>query len=407
MPRRVLVTSVSAGAGHLRAAQAITEALARSHPDILVNNVDTMDYSRWPFRHIYAGFYLGLVARARILWSWLYARTYRQPPSARMARLSRAIERLGCRPLGEFAKAFGADEIVCVHPLPLHVLGELKRRGELSGRLSVVLTDFDLHLLWLHPQVDRYFVSCEEMAFLMESCGAERGKITVTGIPIVPPFAEPVSAEERARLRAGLGLPENRPAVLFSTGGFGVGKVAESVEAVLRAAARAAPAGVIVVAGRNEALRARLAALTAPQGVKLVVFGLVNNMHELMAAADLSVSKPGGLTCSESLARELPTVLLDPIPGQEEHNAAHLLEKGVAWQASDVAMIEYKVGRLLAAPEQLAAMRAAARRIARPRAAFVVADAVAKAPPPAPAPPTPPTPPAQPASAGPSAAPRH
>jgi processive 1,2-diacylglycerol beta-glucosyltransferase len=166
--------------------------------------------------------------------------------------------------------------------------------------------------------------------------------------------------------------------VLTSAGGFGVGRVIPAIETMTAAASRAGGADIVVVAGRNDKLRARAAGLRPPRGVKLVALGFVDNMHELTAAVDLMVSKPGGLTSSECLARRLPMLIVDPIPGQEERNAAHLLEGGAAWQAATLDALDYKLGRLLAEPGHLPSMRRAAARLARPRACFRVAGALAR-----------------------------
>ena len=146
------------------------------------------------------------------------------------------------------------------------------------------------------------------------------------------------------------------------------------------AAARAGGADLVVVSGRNEKLRRKIAALKAPRGVRLVPLGFVTNMHEITAVVDLMISKPGGLTSSECLARRLPMLIVDPIPGQEERNATYLLEAGAAWQASTLDSLDFKLGRLLAEPKHLAAMRRAAGRLARPRACFEIASALAGAP---------------------------
>ena len=377
MPRRILVVSVSAGAGHLRAAQAVSEALAAAHPDATVKNVDCMEYCLGLFRYAYAGAYLRMADRAPWLWRYVYGKSARQRATDLTARVERWIERLSCRRLVRLAAEFAPDEILCVHPLPLHVFLGLKRRGRLSARVSVAITDFDLHPLWAGPGVDRYFASCDEIAWYLERIGADPKAIAVTGIPIVPVFAQPVPPAERARLRKEFLLADGRPTVLASAGGFGVGRVSRAIRTVMNAAHRAGGADVLVVAGRNEKLRAEIHGLPAPAGVRLCVFGFVTNMHELTAAADLVVTKPGGLTVSECLARGLPMILLDPIPGQEESNATYLLEHGAAWQARDLAMLDYKLGRLLAQPEQLTAMRKAAEKLARPRAAFEIAKILA------------------------------
>lgn len=373
----MLVVSVSAGAGHLRAAQAVEEALAERHPDCEVLNVDAMEHVPAAFRRVYAKGYLDLVNRAPMLWGCIYSRTEKSESTALTARLNRLMERLNSRRLVKVARDFAPDEVLAVHPLPMDVFNREKRRGRLAARVSVVITDFDVHPLWIDPASDRYFASCQEVAHRLALRGVNAARVTVSGIPVVPEFAREVSPRRRAEVRRELGLRQGRPAVLVSAGGFGVGRVAEAVGLMAAAAARAGGADMVVVAGRNRKLREKVAALRAPRGVRIFPLGFVNNMHELTAVADLMVSKPGGLTSSECLARGLPMLILDPIPGQEERNAAFLLEGGAAWQAATLDGLDYKLGRLLSEPARLAAMRKAAARLARPDACYRIAAALA------------------------------
>jgi processive 1,2-diacylglycerol beta-glucosyltransferase len=379
MARRVLVISVSAGSGHVRAAQAITEALAQAHPEIEVKNVDAMDYTTRFFRRLYIGTYGWMIRNARITWAWLYARTVKEKQSDLSARFSRWVERSSAGRLIRLVTEFQPEIVINVHPLPMHILGHPRNRRRSPAPLWVAITDFDLHPLWAHPQTERYFAGCDEVARLLEVQGASRERVTVTGIPIVPAFSEPAEAAERARLREWLGLAEGRPAVLVNLSGAQPELAAGAVRIAVEAASSAGGGGVITVAGRNKVLEEQVAAIRPPAGVSLKGFGFVNNMQELMAASDLTITKPGGLTSSECLARSLPMLILDPIPGQEERNAAYLVEQGVAWQAADLGSLGFKLEKLLASPEKLAAMRAAAATIARPRAAFDIADAAAAA----------------------------
>jgi processive 1,2-diacylglycerol beta-glucosyltransferase len=375
--RRVLIVSVSAGAGHLRAAQAVEEALAARHPECEVLNVDAMEYVPAAFRRLYAKGYLDLVNRAPMLWGYIYSRTEKSKSTAVTARLNRLMERLNSRKLVKVAREFDPHEILAVHPLPMDVFNREKRRGRLAARVSVVITDFDVHPLWVDPASDRYFASCGEVAHRLALRGVDAARVTVTGIPLVPEFAVAVPPRRRAAVRRELGLRPGRPAVLASAGGFGVGRVAEAVELMAGAAARAGGADLVVVAGRNRKLREKVAGLRAPRGVRILPLGFVTNMHELTAVVDLMVSKPGGLTSSECLARGLPMLILDPIPGQEERNAAFLLEGGAAWQAATLEGLDYKLGKLLAEPTRLASMCRAASRLARPDACYRVAAALA------------------------------
>ena len=142
--------------------------------------------------------------------------------------------------------------------------------------------------------------------------------------------------------------------------------------------AGSADAQFLTVAGRNERLRKAIEKAAAANGGRIVPFGFVDNMHELMAASDFAVTKSGGLTSSECLAMNLPMVIWNPIPGQEERNADYLLENGAALRANSLAHLVFRVKRLLEDRRRLSRMRAAAKRIARPDAAFRIAEEVAR-----------------------------
>jgi len=174
-------------------------------------------------------------------------------------------------------------------------------------------------------------------------------------------------------MRARLGLRPEPPTVLVAAGGFGLGSVDETVATLADAAA---DAQLLAVAGRNEKLRKALEEVAATRHGKVVPFGFVDNMHELMAASDFAVTKCGGLTSSECMAMGLPMVIVRPIPGQEERNSDFLLENGVAVRANSAAHLVFKVKRLLGDPARLEQMSAAAKRAARPRAAYEIAARV-------------------------------
>jgi processive 1,2-diacylglycerol beta-glucosyltransferase len=197
-------------------------------------------------------------------------------------------------------------------------------------------------------------------------------RVRVTGIPVRPGFEQMLDRHE-ARRRCGLDL--NRPAVLLLCGGFGVGPTAELLRELVFMPAEAQ---VMVVVGRNEKLRARLERQVAGAARPVRVVGFTDKIHEWMQAADLVVTKPGGLTVAESLACGLPMVIVDPIPGQEVGNADYLLEHGAAIKVNNARLLGHRVSALLADPARLERLRAAARAIARPHAARdIAADALA------------------------------
>jgi processive 1,2-diacylglycerol beta-glucosyltransferase len=224
-----------------------------------------------------------------------------------------------------------------------------------------------IHAMWLCHHYEQYFVAMNETRIHMEKLGIPAEKITVSGIPIDPIFAE---RKDKNVVREKHGLKKDRTIILVSAGGFGVGSIENVIKSLLELRH---PAQVVAISGRNEELRENLLALVsgrpADSLVDVKVVGYTSEMDEYMASADLMLGKPGGLTTSEALAKGLVFVIVNPIPGQEERNSDHLLEEGVAIRCNNLPALAYKVDQLLDDPQRLAAMRENVRRMARPRAA--------------------------------------
>jgi processive 1,2-diacylglycerol beta-glucosyltransferase len=229
-----------------------------------------------------------------------------------------------------------------------------------------VTTDFETHRLWVNQPCERYFTATEEGALYLHSWGVPASDIFPTGIPIHPLFSEP---KDRSACLARHGLTGDRPVVLQLAGGFGVGPIEKLFKAILEVEL---PLEVVVVAGRNEKLKSQLQKMPSPHRHRVKVMGFTDQIDELMAVADLVVSKPGGLTTSETLARGAVMVIVNPIPGQESRNSDFLLENGAAIKVNNVATLSYKLTSLLRQPDRLEQLKANARQLGRPRAAFQV-----------------------------------
>ena len=259
--------------------------------------------------------------------------------------------------------------IVNTHFLPAEMIAALRRKGETATPHLTVTTDFETHRLWVNQPCDRYFTATEEGALNLRHWGVPTGDVVVSGIPIHPVFSEP---KDRAECLRRQGLSGGRPVVLQLAGGFGVGPIERLFEGILQIET---PLEVVVVAGRNAELKTRLEQIETPPRHLAHVLGFTTEIDELMAAADLVVSKPGGLTTSESLARGTPMAVVNPIPGQESRNSDFLLENGAAIKVNNVATLPYKLDQLLGTPGRLAELTANAKRLGRPQAAFDVARA--------------------------------
>lgn len=370
MAPRVLVLSVSAGAGHTRAAEAL-RAHAAARPDqVDVTHVDVLTLVPSRFRAIYADFYLRLVEKHPALWAYLFNLTDRTPRDAPFSRMRRALERLNTRALRAYLDDLRPDRIVCTHFLPAEILAHEIRRERLGAPVWVVVTDFDVHRLWVQPSMRGYFAATDEVAFRLRARGVTEADVAVTGIPIMPAFARDLDRDACVREA---GLDPSRRVLLLTSGGAGVGGGREVVERLLSAAPSVQ---IIALAGKNPRLLVEYERLARAHPTRVRAVGYTTTIERWMSAADLIVTKPGGLTVSECLAMARPMIVISPIPGQEERNADYLLEHGLALKANDLTALEYRVRTLLDDPVRLTAMRARAVALRRPDAAARIIDCV-------------------------------
>jgi processive 1,2-diacylglycerol beta-glucosyltransferase len=368
--KRILLLSVSAGAGHMRAAEAIRSHADAHHPEIDAVHLDVMDYVPAGFRKLYTDFYIALVSRRPALWGYLYQVTNDAQPDGVLQKLRRGIERLNTRRLLKEIAAFEPDAIVCTHFLPAEILAHLIRNARLSCPVWVQVTDFDLHRMWVQQHMAGYFAASEEVAFRMRAQGIASQAIHVTGIPVMAAFGAAPARDVCARE---YGLDPRRLTVLLMGGGAGLGRLDQVAARLL---AIDPHFQLVVLAGKNADALAALQPLVARYPGRLVACGFTDSVERLMACADLAITKPGGLTTSECLAMGLPMIVNAPIPGQEERNADFLLEQGVALKACDAVTLEYRVRHLLRHPAVLAAMREKAAALGRPGAARNVLDTI-------------------------------
>ena len=369
---RILILSASVGAGHVRAAEAVEAALRRTGMPVTIANYDVLSFMPAAFRKVYRDGYFRMVARAPKLVGWLYDATDKP---FRRGTVHLRVEQAGAARLLKRIRAFDPDIAICTHFLPTALLDRERRKGRCHARIVTVVTDFEVHGLWLSAPSDHYFVAADEARAHLESLGLDSAKITVSGIPTHPVFAE---HKDRLAMRRKHGWRDDLPAILVSAGGFGAGNASRMLESLVAAQL---PAQIVAVCGKNPALKAALEKIARRKAgvlpaVKIV--GFTTDMDEYMTAADLMIGKPGGLTTSESLIKGLGWVVVNPIPGQEEKNAIYLLEHGAGVWCDNLHTLAFKVRSVLEGPGRLEAMRQNALRLGRPDAGSVIAAFVVR-----------------------------
>jgi processive 1,2-diacylglycerol beta-glucosyltransferase len=256
---------------------------------------------------------------------------------------------------------------VCTHFLPVEALSPRRGLGRMRVPLYVVITDFTAHPMWAYPHVDRYFVASDEVADELHGHGVPRERIEVTGIPVDPRFAKTIGRDEaRARFR----LSPLAPVVLVMGGGSGVGPMGELAR---RLAQLPSQPQLVVACGTNRRLQSDVEALGELHPGRVHALGFSNEIDVLLEAADVVVSKAGGLTCAESLIKRTPLVVFRPTPGQEVRNAQYLESGGAAVHADSVDTVATTVERWLSDPAARERVRENAGRLARPLAAETIA----------------------------------
>jgi processive 1,2-diacylglycerol beta-glucosyltransferase len=368
-PLRIALCTASVGHGHTRAAHAIADALRQSRVDATVEIVDALASAPAWFVMAYRDAYLAGCARVPAAAGWLYAATDRAPRGGRGAWL----EEFALRDFVRGPEVARADAVVCTHFLCGRVLSAARGRGELGAPLTICVTDQHPHGVWLAPRADRVLVASERARETAVRAGMPEERIGVTGIPIDVRFSTPMG---RAEARRAMGLPADRPIVLVSGGGLGLGGMEGTVRGL---AACGREIHVVAICGHNQGVRNALMPLACAPGAGRAscdVFGFTDHMPTMMRAADVMIGKPGGLSTAEALASGLPMVLIRPIPGQEERNAALLVGHGAAVLERDPRRAAGVAVEVLMSEGRLREMGAACRAVGRADSAMRAAGEV-------------------------------
>jgi processive 1,2-diacylglycerol beta-glucosyltransferase len=364
MFNKILILSASAGAGHTKAGQALEKAFQSMGAAREIRHEDSLRFTRWWFRLVYSWGYWFTVQHMPSFFGFLF-RISDHPWKNEMGRY--LLDRIHAGPLVRLIRQEQPDWLVTTHFLPPHLTSRLKISGQFQGKLAVVVTDFDVHAYWLCRHYDHYFVALDQTRIALERVGIDPRKITVSGIPIDPAFAV---LKEKALLCNKHELTVDRPIILVSTGASAIGPVKELVQDLLHLRNRAQ---LVVICGNNRPLRREMqqvaGCLPVANSVQLKVVGYTNEMDEWMTVGDILVGKPGGLTTSEALAKGMAFMIFNPIPGQEERNADHLIALGAGVKCLALSAVREQIDSLLANPERLRSLQEQAKAMGHPAAA--------------------------------------
>ncbi|HEU5324094.1 MAG TPA: glycosyltransferase, partial [Methylomirabilota bacterium] len=353
MPR-VLVLTASYGSGHNEAARSLATALqARGAEVHVVDHFRTLVHP--VFERVSRAAYYALLRYAQPVWGLAYALGDRM---ASDSPLTFGMSRVGTEGLARLLGTLAPDAVVSVHATPAVAMATLAAEGRRPPPHTTVITDFVAHSQWIARDIERYCVAAEEVGHELIARGIPRERVVVTGVPVRAVFEAPA---DPLAVRAALGLSARVPVVLAMAGSHGaLGRLPDVTGTLLRARH---PVQGVVVAGRDEALAADLRRRAA--GTPVRILGLVEDVRSLMAAADLLVTKAGGMTLAEAMAAELPLLLHGSLPGQERRNERFASRAGIALVARSRAELGRRLERMLADPDLLEHLRKRIRQVRR------------------------------------------
>lgn len=369
---KILIFYASYGGGHLNAAKSINDYIINNYPDNDVELIDCMKYVNKTIEKLTTAAYREMAKKAPWAWGKIYSDSQKGP----LAHLSSRSNKIMAIKLLRLLREKQPDIIISTHPFGSQMCSYLKRKNKITAKIATIMTDFSPHDQWLvgHESTDYFFVANDKMKNYLISKGITENKISVTGIPISNRFLKTYNKKE---ILDAYNLSEDKFTVLFFGGGeFGLGKTktAEIFESFVQESLKN-KIQIIAIAGKNPKMKASFKEIVAKYSVNTTSNDIENNVKileftnqvpELMSISDLVVTKPGGLTTSESLASHLPMLIINPIPGQEEENAEFLEDKRIAIWLRKNDDSKSIIENLLSDSQKLNLMKENTKLLARP-----------------------------------------
>lgn len=354
----ILIFSVSIGNGHDQVAHTLRNEFMRQNNSSRVKIINTISYISPILDKVILDSYMNILKFYPKAWGKLYEKTNRLDP---IIDVNDIANRLMTSKLRKTTVNFDPDVIICTHSFPAAIISSLKHKRRIECPLITVVTDFNIHSSYINENTDHYIIPHEDLTYLMESFGVSNEKVLPLGIPIKKEFAE---MHKRELLLGKLGF-EDKKSILVMGGGLGLGEINNIVKSIDKYMDNIQ---IIAIAGRNHRLETKLKSLSTKN--KLVVYGFVNNIHELMELSDCVITKPGGVSTAEILSREKPLVIFSPLPGQEYENAEFLLNSGAAVATSDVLKIPVLIDQIFSSEIRIKCFIEMARRLKKSNSTY-------------------------------------
>jgi len=365
--KKVMLMYISEVSGHHCATLAVEKELKILSPGIEVLNINAFNYTNPISEKVVNSIYMGVIKSTPGIWDYLYD----NPQIARRVEsIKKTIHLINSKKLKILFDRFRPDVVVCAQAFPCGMVADYKNVYSSPLPLIAVLTDYIPHSYWIYDTVDFYVTPSEEMSTRLVRRGVVPEKIKALGIPFDAKFSKEMS---KAQARNKLGLRQDIFTVLIMGGGHGLGPVKSIVKSLEKLTF---PIQELIVTGINKQLYRSLRRKVKKNKQKTILYGYVNNIEELMAAADIIITKPGGVTAAEALTKKLPMIIIHPIPGQEMNNTIFLVEKGAAIKIDSAVEINPVIEDLVRNPYKLKYLSESAAKISKPNASIDIAKLI-------------------------------
>ena len=371
----ILIFYASYGGGHLNAAKAINEYIKKHYKDVHVELIDCMKYVNKTIEKVTTKAYNQMAKKAPWAWGRIYSDSQKGP----LAHITSRSNKIMAIKLLRLLREKQPDLIISTHPFGSQMCSYLKRKGKIHAKIATIMTDFAPHDQWLVGSdfTDYYFVAHDKMKKYLVRKGVDKDCIFPTGIPLSSKF---LKSYDKEKILKELNLKSGKKTILFFGGGeFGLGKT-RTVEIFEGFVRYCKDMQIIAIAGKNEKMKLAFDKIVSnyKRQNNIIVFEYTSQVPEFMSVSDLVVTKPGGLTTTESLASHLPMVVINPIPGQEEKNAKFLVKNGIAIWIKKEDNIEESLKNLFSDPEKLEAMKENTEKLAKIHSTQSICDILLK-----------------------------
>ena len=360
--KKILIFYGSYGGGHLSAARSIKEYIDTNFSDTETCMVDCIEYINKALNKVTTKAYSGMAKNAH----WMWKKVYYGSEDGTFAKLNDKTQKMLSIKLNKLIHSYKPDLIISTHFFSSHMCAILKKKKKINTRIATILTDYAPHNQWLmYPAyIDYFFVAHDGMKQALLEKGIKESQIKVTGIPLSNRF---LAHYDKEKTLAEFGLSSEKRTILFFAGGeqgFGKDKVYNMLKTLIE---NFPNLQIIAVSGKNEKIKKQFDELVSNtnsnETVKILEY--TTKVPELMSVSDLVITKPGGLTTTESLASGLPIIVINPIPGQEEENAKFLENNKVGIWIKKDDIIENELSKILSSEEKLQSMKINARLLAK------------------------------------------